>query len=182
MLFEERAFSLKDGRAALLRNPIPEKDAAAMIQCLKAMCGETEFLLRYPEECTWTLEQEQRVLENNNQSDATLMLVCEVEGEIAGMCGINFNHSLKMRHRANVDIGLCKRFWGLGIGSAMFEALLDTARIRGVRQVELEYIDGNDRARALYEKMGFAQTGIHPDGVRLRDGSFRDLIGMVKRL
>ena len=182
MLFEEKTLALMDGRTARLRNPVPEKDTAAMIQCLKEMCRETEYLLRYPEECTWTMAQEQGILEEINRSDARLMLVCEVDDAIAGMCGLNFNQSVKTRHRANVDIGLRRRYWGLGIGTAMFEALLDAARHGSVRQVELDYIEGNARARALYEKMGFTQVGVHPDAIMLRDGSFRDLVCMVKRL
>ena len=63
----------------------------------------------------------------------------------------------------------------------MFEAMLAAARERGVRQVELDYIDGNDRARALYEKMGFVRIAEHPDAIRLKDGSFRSLVFMMKK-
>ena len=56
------------------------------------------------------------------------------------------------------------------------------ARERGIRQVELEYIEGNDRGRALYEKLGFVQVAEHPDAVRLKDGSFRKLVFMMKVL
>lgn len=182
MLFEARRFSLKDGRAAILRNPNPEADAQAMIDVLTRMCGETEFLLRYPEECTWTVEQEAKILSEINASDARLMLVCEVGGEIAGMCGLNLNASLKTRHRADVDIGIRRAFWGLGIGTAMFGALIEAAREKGVSLLELDYIEGNARGKALYEKMGFTQYGVHPDAIRLKDGGYRSLILMQKRL
>ena len=89
MRYEPKAFLLKDGRRAVLRNPDPERDAAEMVRRLREMCGETEFLLRYPEECTWTEARERDILAGINASDQRLMLVCEVDGDIAGMCGLN---------------------------------------------------------------------------------------------
>ena len=182
MLYEAKSFALKDGRQAVLRNPDPERDAAEMISCLKQVCGETEFLLRYPEECPWTVEQEKQTLADINGYEGRLMLVCEVGGEIAGMCGLNLYPQLKYRHRADVDIALLQRFWGLGIGTAMFESMIAVARGKGLLQLELDYIDGNARGKALYEKMGFEQVGERPDAVRLRDGSLRSLMLMTKKL
>lgn len=182
MLYEAKRFTLKDGREAVLRNPNPEGDAAAMIEVLTRICGETEFLLRYPEECKWTVEQEQSVLEGINRAEGRLMLVCEVDGAVVGMCGLNLYPQLKFRHRADVDVGIRSAFWGQGIGTAMFEAMLSVAREKGLRQVELDYIDGNARGRALYEKMGFVKVGERPDAVRLKDGSYRSLVLMMKRL
>ena len=45
-----------------------------------------------------------------------------------------------------------------------------------------DYIEGNDRARYLYEKMGFVETARVPDVYRLKDGSFRKSILMMKKL
>ena len=65
----------------------------------------------------------------------------------------------------------------------MFEEMFQVARARGdVRQIELDFIEGNKRARGLYEKMGFRITGIKPDAIRIRDGSFVNEYMMVKWL
>jgi len=48
--------------------------------------------------------------------------------------------------------------------------------------VELEYIEGNVRARNLYEKMGFRIVGIHPDAVRLKDGTLRNEYLMMRKI
>lgn len=48
---------------------------------------------------------------------------------------------------------------GTGIGGALIEALLQEARACGYRSLQLEVVDGNDRARALYERLGFLQAG-----------------------
>ena len=46
MVFEEKRIILKDGRKCILRS-IDKSDAADMIEYLRIVSGETEFLLRY---------------------------------------------------------------------------------------------------------------------------------------
>ena len=75
-------------------------------------------------------------------------------------------------------IGLQQKYWGLGIGSAMLGELIAEARRRGTEQVELEMIEGNERAMALYRKMGFSVMAEHPDAFILKDGSRRSAVFM----
>lgn len=44
---------------------------------------------------------------------------------------------------------------GMGIGSALLEAIKTEAAARGLREVRLDVINTNPRARALYERQGF---------------------------
>jgi ribosomal protein S18 acetylase RimI-like enzyme len=44
---------------------------------------------------------------------------------------------------------------GQGIGSALIIAACDEARARGYRQIRLEVVDTNWRAKSLYRRMGF---------------------------
>ena len=53
---------------------------------------------------------------------------------------------------------------------------------RSVLQLELEFVEGNTRARALYEKMGFKITGVRPDAIRLKDGTLLDEYMMVRKI
>lgn len=114
MLYEKKKITLKDGREAVLKAPDPS-EAAAMLRFLKTLASETEFILRYPEECTETDEQEAAFLESVNQSPTDLMIVCTVDGEIAGNCQISFHKRLKIAHRADIAIGVLQKYWGLGI-------------------------------------------------------------------
>ena len=173
MKFESKTFLLKDGRAALLRIP-NESDAEALLDYLRITAEETDFLLRYPEECDkmYTLEGEKRIIERIVNSENELMLVCTVDDEIAGVCNLMFNTRVKTRHIAKIAMGNVKKYWGLGIGTRMMEELISIAEKReGVIQLELEFIEGNRRARALYEKLGFRITGVHPNAIMLKDGT-----------
>lgn len=184
MKFETKTFILNDGREALLRLPT-EADAEAMLDYLRITAGETDFLLRYPEECDkmYSLEAEKRIIERIVASETDLMLVCTVDGEIAGVCNLMFNTRMKTRHIAKVAIGNVKKYWGLGMGTRMMEELISNAEKReGVIQLELEFIEGNSRARALYEKLGFRITGVHPNAIMLKDGTLLNEYLMARPL
>lgn len=183
MTVDDIPIILKDGRMAVLRSPKPE-DVDGIIEYLLVSAGETEFILRYPEECQkYTRENESEFLKQVNSSDNRIMLVCEVEGRIAGNCEISFGTNLKTRHRASVGIALTSEFWNLGIGTAMLKQLIKFAEERKeLIQIELDFVEGNVRARALYEKMGFRITAVKPDAIRLKDGTLLNEYMMIKKI
>ena len=55
-------------------------------------------------------------------------------------------------------------------------------RANGFEQLELGVYSDNSRAIHLYEKFGFERYGIQPRAFKLKDGTFRDEIIMVKML
>lgn len=181
MLYETRQVTLKNGQEAVLRSPQPG-DAAAMMDYLRTCAAETNFILRYPEECDDTEQEEAAFLQAINDSPRSLMLVCLVEGRIVGNCHLNIQKRIKTRHRAGVAIAIIRAYWGQGLGTLMFSELIRIGRELGVKQLELEYVEGNARAKALYEKLGFVETGTRPDAIRLKDGSFLDEVSMVRWL
>ena len=181
MEFPEKKILLKDGRTAILRSARPE-DAAPMVEFMKTTAGETDFLLRYPEECTMTEAGEAVFLDDVLNSPDQVMPCCFVDGVLAGNAMLTMNSRIKTRHRASVAIALKKEYWGLGIGAALFREMIAIAEERGLDHLELDYIEGNDRARRLYEKMGFVEVARVPDVYRLKDGSFRQNILMMKKL
>lgn len=183
MITEDKWFTLKDGRKALLRNP-KEEDIEGVLEYLRVSAGETEFILRYPEECEkYTYEGEKKIFEEWNSSEYDYALVCLVDGKVAGNCQIRFNRNLKTKHRASIGIALMKEYWNLGIGTQMFEAMLGIAKSKPeVIQVELEFIEGNSRARALYEKMGFRIAAVHPNFIKLKNWKLLNEYLMVKEL
>lgn len=181
MNYTEKEIQLKDGRIALFRSPTAV-DAAQMLDYLVITSGETPFLIRYPEECTETLEQEAAFLQKMAESPIDMMIVCLVDGELAGNCRLALHGRIKTRHRAGVAIALRKEFWGLDIGTAMFEEMVRKAKELGLHQLELEVIEGNERAMALYRKMGFDIIAAKPDAIRLKDGTMLKEYIMVKKL
>jgi ribosomal protein S18 acetylase RimI-like enzyme len=60
------------------------------------------------------------------------------------------------------DIAVVPRFRGLGIGSRLIEAAVEEARRRGCVKLTLEVLEGNTRAKALYERLGFRAYQLDP--------------------
>lgn len=176
-------FTLKDGREAVLRSPIAE-DAQGTLDYLHKTAEETDFLMRVPEECSrYTLEDEIALFEMKNASKNEAFIMCIVDGKVAGNCEIRFNNRVKTHHRAQIGIAILKDYWNLGIGTNMFEEMIRIAEEREeVTQIELEFIEGNDRGRALYEKMGFRIVGVHPNALRQRDGRYCNEYLMVREM
>lgn len=181
MLFEDKQITLKDGRTAILKSPRTE-DADKLLNYIKKSCGETDFLIRYPEEWTMTVEQEEAWVNRLRSSPDTLGITCYIDGEVAGNCEISFRSDMKISHRATIAIAILEEYWNLGIGTAMFEELVTAAQNRGIEIMELEFIEGNDRARHLYEKFGFRVVSEKPNAFKLKDGTYLSEFYMQKGL
>ncbi len=175
MIFQPKEITLKNDKTAILKTP-EISDAAGMLAYITKACGETDFLLRAPEE--WeavTVEKEEKWVKNLRESRNTLAITCFIDGKIAGNCEISFRTGMKVGHRAVIAIAVLKEYWNLGIGSAFFREMIAAAEDReGIEIVELDFIEGNSRARALYEKFGFRITGVIPNAIKFRDGSYKN--------
>ena len=183
MIFNPIEYILKDGRKLILRTA-RESDAEEMLAFRVQSLGETDFLIQYPEEMVdYTLEKQLNFINRMINSENDKMFTAVVDGKIVGTGQISFNTRIKLRHRASIGIALLKEYWGLGIGSAMFEQIIKTAIERdGVLQLELEVIQGNERAMALYKKFGFETVAEIPDAIRLKDGTMLKEFTMMKKL
>ena len=183
MIIDDVRFKLKDGREAILRSP-KEEDVESTLEYLVTSAGETDYILRYPEECEkYTVEGERKLFEQKNASPNEAMIMCIVDGRVVGNCEISFYRGIKTKHRANIGIALISEFWSQGIGTKMFEEMIRIAENReDVLQVELDFVEGNARARHLYEKMGFRITGVRPDAIRLKDGTLLNEYTMIKKI
>lgn len=183
MIIEDVRFQLKDGREAVLRSP-KEEDVESTLEYLVVSAGETEYILRYPEECgKYTAEGEKKLFEQKNASPNEAMIMCIVDGKVVGNCEISVFKGIKTRHRASIGIALISDFWNQGIGTKMMEELIRLAESReDVMQIELEFVEGNARARHLYEKMGFRITGVHPNAIRLKDGTLLNCYTMIREV
>ena len=182
MRFAEREITLKDGRTCILKPNSPEY-AEKMIKYLKETAGETDYLLRYPDEINFTLEKEQEILGGILENPYAIMMVAIVDGRVAGNCAVNgIGGQRRIQHRCSLAIALYKEFWGLGIGSAMIAYMTELAREAGWEQMELEVIAENEQAFNVYKKCGFIETGRHHNAVKLDDGTYHDEILMYKEL
>jgi ribosomal protein S18 acetylase RimI-like enzyme len=183
MVLVEKEIVLKNGVKAILKTP-EISNAPELIELMKTVSGETLFLVRYEEE--WenvSVKGEEDWVRNARESKNSLVIICCANGEIAGICDVTFKNGMKTSHRASVGIGIRKKYWNMGIGSAMFQELINAATEHGgIDFMELEFTKGNERARGLYQKFGFEIVCEKPKIYKLKDGTYQDLVYMQKYL
>ncbi len=183
MIINPRKINLKDGRTATLRSP-EQKDAESLVKILNITARESDFIIRTPKDCyRYTVESETENIIKKNDSQREVMIICEIDDEFAGICSIYWKDFEKVKHTANINIALCKKYWNLGIGTEMLKEMIRIAEeIRFITQIKTSYIEGNYNARALYEKLGFKITGVEPRSIRLKNGQYLDQYEMMKIL
>lgn len=176
-----QTFILKDGRSCYLRNGKKE-DAKELLNVFIETHAQTDYLLTYPDENTFTTAQEEEFLEQAEKSGNEIEIVAIVDGKIVGSAGIeSFGNKYKIRHRAEFGISILKDYWRLGIGSALTDACIACARKAGYTQLELNVVAENTSAIALYERKGFVEFGRNPRGFYSKNG-YQELIYMLKDL
>lgn len=169
---------LKDGRKYCLRNGM-ENDAHEVLDVFNLTHAETDYLLTYPDENSFTVEQEGAFLKAKTESSNEIEIVAVVDGKIAGTAGIDaVGNKYKTKHRAEFGIGIAKEFWGLGLGRALTEACIECAKEAGYTQLELDVVSDNASAISLYKKVGFVEYGRNPKGFNSRISGYQELVYM----
>lgn len=183
MRYEAELIRLKDKTYGVLRSAEPG-EGGKVLELMRTCADETEYLISYPDEIIQSDESEAAFIHMTNESDDALLLVCDIDGELAGICSLNCAglKKSKVRHRADVGISIISKFWGRGLGAIMMNALEKQAKVIGITQMELEFIEGNDRARGLYERLGYRVTGELPNAIHTREGKRLSLFTMIKEI
>ncbi|MCL4517030.1 MAG: GNAT family N-acetyltransferase [Firmicutes bacterium] len=170
-------FRLGDGRNLILRKAV-RADAAAIIENMRQIAGETDFLTFGAGEFNIPPAREEDLIEQFLQADNRLFLIAEVDGRIVGNIVFSGGSRPRVRHVGEFGVSLSRDCWGLGIGARMLRYLLDWAKAGGViRKINLRVREDNRRAIGLYEKMGFKREGIRTRDM-LVEGRFHGSISM----
>lgn len=169
---------LKDGRTLILRDPTLD-DAQEMVDYLKIVGGETDFLLADENGIEGlTLEGEQSWITGTLESPNTKMFVGTIGGEIVLVCDVRAAGRTRIAHIGGIAITIKRAYWHLGIGNIAMQAMIDFARSTNfLRTLSLEVREGNDRAIALYNRYGFVEVGRHKARINVR-GTYYDEILM----
>lgn len=179
MKIAEEIITLNDGRTLTLRSA-EEKDAVTMLDYIRKTAEETHYLIRYPEEISIDLEREKEIIRNNLESeDAAWFTIFDGEKAV-GNCSISRHRNhLKLMHRCDFAIAIEQAYCNSGLGTILTQKAITKAREMGFEQMELGAYADNERAIALYKKMGFQECGRTPKAFKLKDGTYIDEVNMI---
>ena len=173
-----RIVTLRNGTQCCLRSGT-EADAQAVIDNFNLTHGETDYLLSYPDENSFNVEQEGKFLKEKAESKNEVEILAVVNQTVVGTAGIDaVGTKFKLRHRAEFGVSVAEEYWGLGIGGALLDACVECARAAGFAQLELDVVADNARAISMYRKAGFVEFGRNPRGFYSRTAGFQELVHM----
>lgn len=181
MLIEPRVFRWNE-KTIEIRSALPE-DAKKLKVHREATAAETHFMARYPEDGDFDLDKMRNGIESMRDSQRDYLVTAFLGDEIVGDLGVTLvRPHMKYLHRAYLGMSIRQKCTGIGLGSFMMEIALEQAKKNGFEQVELGVFSDNERAQGLYRKYGFKEYGRTPRAFKLKDGTYRDEIIMVRML
>ena len=178
-------FEYDRGRVMRLKNDMilqinkaAKGDAAGMVEFLNLIGGESDNLLFGANGFHMAAEAEEIFIENLLESDVSALLVGKIEDEIVCVGSIMTSPKERISHQAELSISVKKKYWGLGIGTYLMEAMISFAKRNGQTEIlHLGVKNDNINAINLYKKMGFYEVGIHKNFFKI-EGNYYDEILM----
>ena len=123
--------------------------------------------------------QEERLDEKSGRAFFLQQTYCGVAvagSEIVGLYILHPNNVGRCGHICNASFAVSSRCRGQGIGELLVRDCLTRAKEYGFGVLQFNaVVESNMRARRLYEKLGFVQLGVIPNGFRMKDGSFENI-------
>ena len=155
-----------------------DKDAAALSDLRLQIDGETENMDRERGENFLDSSAFERLILTDSESPKNLFLVAEAEGRLVGFSRCEGSALKRLAHK--VDFGVCvlKDYWGCGIGTNLLKQSLAWADDQGVAKVALQVLETNDKAIALYKRLGFEEEGLLRNDKLLGDGRYYNTVVM----
>ena len=115
----------------------------------------------------------------DNLRNGAPQFVAVEDDRVLGWCDIVPKTHATLRHVGALGMGVAAPHRARGIGSALLQATIDAAEMRGISRIELLVRADNEAAIALYRRFGFELEG------RLRhylivDGASHDVLAMAR--
>ena len=98
-------------------------------------------------------------------------------GEIAGLYILHPNNVGRCGHICNASYAVRRDLRGNRIGETLVTHCLKTAKEMRFKIMQFNaVVRSNTYALRLYKKLGFVQLGVIPEGFRMKDGHYEDII------
>lgn len=153
-------------------------DAAALLEYLKTVGGESNNLMFGAGGIPITEEQEKTLLENYADSPHSRIFLAVDGDKIVGNSTVDGRNNPRISHRRNIAISVLRDYWGRGVGSGLMQRMVDFAKSTGAEVLSLEVLSDNARAIALYRKFGFESFGTFKKFFKI-DGEYFDAYYMT---
>lgn len=103
-------------------------------------------------------------------------IAADSSGNVSGLYILHPNNVGRCGHICNASYAVSRDSRGLHIGEKLVMHCLEQGRLEGFKILQFNaVVASNIHARHLYERLGFTQLGVIPEGFRMKDGSYEDI-------
>lgn len=174
--------------AALIRVGTPD-DAESVLDCAREVFATTDFTLTKLDEFTLTLDQERDFLRSILDHPKKLCLIA-VDPSLRSPTGQPLitamlvlapkrDNRRKLRHSVDLGISVRSSHRGRGMGRLILAHAINWARsIPELQLITLEVYADNTNAIALYQSLGFIESGRQPLGLIHDDNTAHEQVAM----
>lgn len=135
---------------------VQREDAKDMLNYLKEVGSETDFLLFGSEGVGLSIEEEMKVIDSFSKTPFKKMYIVKDNLKIIATAHIQLHTKDRTKHKSSIGISVLKAYWNQGVGSMLIKTLIDYAKSTGITEtIYLEVLSNNHKAIGLYEKFGF---------------------------
>lgn len=177
---EPKKITLENGCTAIIRDAVPD-DAEAVLALKMDILRQGIYDALLSEEYTFDVAQEALWIEHSLTSSNNFMVVATIDDNIVGVLYFQISHEIRCNHWGEFGMGINKSSRGLGIGTAMLEALFKWGEIHPkLEKICLKVFDVNPKAHKLYQRLGFIEEGRLKKCLKMGSGVYSDAILMAK--
>lgn len=163
----------------IIREAIPD-DAKQVLSFLNKVATQTEFITQSMDSNLISVEEEEKQLDAIYVSDNNCVVLALADERIIGMATVQGSAIPKVKHIGEVGIVIDEVFWRMGLGRLLMEEVIYWSQeFSVIKRLELKVQERNERARALYQKVGFKEEAIMERGAQV-DGKYFNVCLMSK--
>ncbi|MDF2890098.1 MAG: GCN5-related N-acetyltransferase [Clostridia bacterium] len=158
--------------------PVKVEDAV-FINEMRRMDGVRENILGI---CSERATRSEDFIRGLSENDHVFVAEVEENGlrKVVGMISMTVNRNMRVRHSAGIGIMVHAGYQGKGIGTALFNQVIDLAdNWLMLARLELSVFVDNDRAVKLYQALGFQIEGTKKYAA-VRNGKYEDEYMMAR--
>lgn len=158
-----------------------EEDAENMLAIQSEVLVEEDFLITTLEEFQQTIGEQKKWIQAKLANERELILIAQYQEKIVGWLVFQSPNRKRLAHTGSFGMMILKEYRGLGIGKRLLEKLLKWAELNPyIEKISLGVFSTNERAIALYKKMGFVEEGRKINEIKLNDKQYIDDVLMYK--
>ena len=176
---DEQRIQLKDGRTVIVRQS-RQGDAERVHAYICALGRSTDMILTYEDDLPPIERIQSHIDMIAKKKFYSLVAIDPETNEVVGNASFRFAVRKKLRHGAELGMGVLPSHRRTGLGTVLLErAVADMHQFEGIERLELTTLVRNTHAMKMYERAGFVQEGVKRRSLRQPDGSYDDEVVMA---